>query len=638
MAVVFDDTNEPSGKPSPRLAWRRALRLALFALSCASFSVGGCDCDDKIRQSLSDRGADKRRGDTRKDGDNQPLSSDPTEVEPNDSSTTASPYELTTELRSVLSEISTQKDRDWYTLTTSSDAEQLIELTVDPNEPSLDPVIVLSVGGEELRYDIAGAGEPEVIPVVRFANQRLLLRVEAKAGAGKYAIRFKKRLAGGQIEAEPNDLPAVATRYESPGELEGFHDRPKDVDLYHLVFPEVPDGEVALYAIEVIASRALGERVEFMLTPSGAPIFTSQIEAEGKVSLPNLAITQSRPDLWLKLVGEEKFSRDEPYRIVVRAQREPAAGKFFDAEPNDTAETAQELLMGTEPVQVAGFFHRAEDMDYFTLSLGGDQPPAEAEKQPNKPELEEAPVPTELPEKPGTIGDLFDDGAEKSATPEIVLAPLPQKTPPPHALKLEVVPLKKDLKLVLRWGKPGEERTHLATNAGESIALCNVPLEAGAYPFAIAPQSLGERSADESGKPDYRVVIEDLLAGGEGAEAREIEPNETIEQPDPLPLGGKMTGYLASSADRDVFALDLLTPPSSLTNPAPMTTIELAAHPLDTILKVYDSQGLVLAEQDTGGAGRAEKFSFRLPNGRYYIEVRSKLGSSCKPYTLTARR
>ena len=72
-------------------------------------------------------------------------------------------------------------------------------------------------------------------------------------------------------------------------------------------------------------------------------------------------------------------------------------------------------------------------------------------------------------------------------------------------------------------GAPGKERTHLATTAGESIALCNVPLVAGKYPFAIAPQSLGARPEGADGKPDYRVIVEDLLAGDASSTAREIE-------------------------------------------------------------------------------------------------------------------
>ena len=629
MRLLSGDSNKTDA--TSRHAWRRVLLIALTAC------LGACDCDDKLRKMLSDGKGEQRRGDTRKDGSDQPISSDPTETEPNESSSQASAYELGSELRSVLSEFSTQKDIDWYTITSSED--RLIELTVDPTEPSLDPVIVLSVGGEELRYDIARAGEPEVIPVVLLGSQRLLLRVEAKAGAGKYAIRFKKRLAGGQIESEPNDLPAVATRHEAPGEIEGFHDRPQDTDLYHLVFPEVPEGEVALYAIEVIASRELGERVSFMLAPSGEPIMTSQIDPEGKIALPNLAITKARPDLWLKLEGTEKFSREQPYRVVVRAVKagDRAAGQFFDAEPNDSAEAAQELLMGNDPIQVAGFFHRAEDMDYFALVLGDSEATAAPEGAP----AEEKPEPSKLPDKSEKVQDLFGDDKPTGlgAAPEPSLPPLPVKTPPPHALKLEVKPLRDDLKLVLRWGASGEERTHLATTAGESISLCNVPLSAGKYPFAIAPQSLGDRAEGVDGKPDYRVVIEDLLAGSPEGSAREIEPNETFEQPDALPLGGKVTGYLASSADRDIFALDILaTKGADPLASAPSTTIELAAHPLDTILKVYDDQGLVLAEQDTGGAGRAEKFTFRLPPGRYFVEVRSKLGSSCEPYLLGARR
>lgn len=631
MGLLSGDSSKEN--TPPRKAWRRVMLIALATCLCA------CDCDNKLRKMLSDGSGEQRRGDTRKDGSDQPISSDPTESEPNESASQASAYELGAELRSVLSEFSTQKDIDWYAITSSED--RLIELTVDPSEPSLDPAIVLSVGGEELRYDIAKAGEPEVIPVVALGGQRLLLRVEAKAGAGKYAIRFKKRLTGGQIESEPNDLPAVATRLEAPGEIEGFHDRPQDRDLYHLVFPEVAEGEAALYAIEVLATREFGERVAFMLTPSGEPILTSQIDAQGKVALPNLAITKARPDLWLELKGSEKYSREEPYRVIVRAVQsgDRAAGQYFDAEPNDSADAAQEVVMGADPVQIAGFFHRTEDMDHFALVLGD----VDATGQPEEPlEEKKKPAPVEIPDKPEKVQDLFgeDNSQGEGGAPRLSLPPLPVKTPPPHALKLEVKPLRDDLKLVLRWGAPGKERTHLATTAGESIALCNVPLMAGKYPFAIAPQSLGARPEGADGKPDYRVIVEDLLAGDASSTAREIEPNETIEQPDALPLGGKITGYLASSADRDVFALDILegAPDADPFAPAPPTTIELAAHPLDTILKVYDEQGLVLAEQDTGGAGRAEKFTFRLPPGRYFIEVRSKLGSSCEPYTLGAHR
>ena len=580
-------------------------------LACAALMLGACDCENRIRKLFSDD--DKQRGAETVDSTGQPVSSDPTEQEPNDTPAQATPVVLGAELRAVLASASTSSDVDWFAL--SSPAQPLLlELVVDPKNKGLNPAVVLqTASGQQLRYDVAPAGEPEVVPILSVGARALLFRVEAAAGSGDYALRFRKRLAGGQIEAEPNDDAAMATRLDAPTEIQGFHDRPEDLDLYHLVFPDVPAEGVAIYKVQVRGARGLNQFVELAASSAGAPLFRAQIPPEGSFSLPNLAITAARPDLWLRLSAEGAHSRDEPYTISLTRQPALPPELAVDAEPNDTAQQAQRLVMLPPKLSLVGYLHRPEDADYFSLELGA------SEATPQQPPVKPA---DSLPD----IDAILEDVQAPTG-----LAPLMKKTPPAHLLKITVQAVQEELQLALMWGEGYKQ----VAAAGEPVSVCQLALDAGAFAFSVVPAKWAPTTGSQ---PQYRVIIEDMAgAAGEGGE---VEPNDVIARADRL--GSKTTGVISTPQDRDVFALDiqpLAQPEGELFAPAvPLTTVTLAGHALDLELLVYDASGLSVASKNEGGAGRPETFAFRFAPGRYFFEVRSRSGASCEPYELSVNR
>ena len=521
------------------------------ALSLAAWiGLSGCDdCDDKIRKAVSNRERE-RRGDAREDPDGQPVSSEPREAEPNDGRAQATPVALGAELRAVLAEISTGSDRDWYELRADEDLQ--LELEVDPRDEALDLVVVLDADQTELRYDLAGPGEPEVIPVLGLgpAHPRAV-RVQAKQGAGAYALRFRRRLAGGAIEAEPNDVRAVAQPLQVPGQIQGFYDRPGDRDVLVLELPEAAAQGASVWSLEVDGVDGLSQQLAlYDAVDAEAPALSMSAGPGQSLRLPNLGVRGASKRLWLALSASGGYDRQKAYRVSLSSPPPLGPDQAFEIEPNDHAESAAALALapGAGELTVRGWLHRAGDQDHLVLRLGPQGPEEEgqavesgSETPPDEPSSEQLGA---AEGDPGGI-DVGSLGAAPDPTAEV----FPRKDPPAHLLEMIARPQDASMQLGVDW-RPGtaHARRLQAPAKGEPVSLCHVPLEHGVYPFVVRAQLRPEGLEDDG----YVIEVRDHARGAR-AEGLEIEPNDARDRADPIPKAGKIEGFIASSQDRDVF-------------------------------------------------------------------------------------
>lgn len=596
------------------------LRTRTFVmLASCSLLIGACDYEDKVRKALSDRKKDQRAGKVDKDPQGQPLSSEPREQEPNNTRAQASSIMLGKELRSVLAELPAQSDVDWYVLRAGEPG--LFELTVDAKSEDLDLIAVIDIGKEQLEYNLGGAGEAEVIPIVSLGVDDVVVRIEAKHGAGEYALRFKKRLSAGAIEAEPNDLREFAQLVKLPGELQGFYDRPGDVDYFEFDLSQTSAG--AVYQLEVSALDEVGQRVMLFRDGQVEPMLEQDIGPGQSFRIPNMGLSGGLGGLWLGLAASnDGFSREKPYRLALVPHPPTNPGQVLEIEPNDTPPQEPTVELLDKPVELLGYLHREDDRDVFLVRL----------PQASTPTPVAAPVkaPGEEPssENEALMGALGGDSASASA-----LAGLPEFAPkvrPEHLLELVVTPRAKDtvLGVVMQTGAAARVEQR-ALRAGESVSLCHMPLAAGDYPFTIQPVRLGERA----GGFDYSVRLMDHAASV--SEGIEIEPNNTRGEPDRVELGGSIGGFIATGADEDVYFFEL---PGAVDGPFEKIEVSLGAHPLDLEFSLFDVDGASLGSAQRAGKGGVEKLAISLPPGRYFASVRSRNGATCEPYSLSVKK
>jgi len=275
-------------------------------------AVSGCECEDRVRKAVSNSGDRTRPKDPQK-----PISSDPRELEPNDGRADASPIALDTELRAVLGSIDTGEDVDWFRFTLSGATAALLEVSVEPKSERCDPEVFLGQPGsdESSSYDVSKPGEPEVIPVVSLTDIALELGVRGKQCAGtEYAIRFKRRLSGGALEAEPNDALAAAWPFSAPGELQGFYDRPNDRDVMRVAVPGDAD---AVYTLRLNGMERITQTMEVFSSPSATEHDLALFAPAGRgAEIPNLRLSEGVQELWVAIgATESQYSRDAAWRL-----------------------------------------------------------------------------------------------------------------------------------------------------------------------------------------------------------------------------------------------------------------------------------------------------------------------------------
>ena len=160
-----------------------------------------------MRKALSDGG--DRKGEHI---DVTKKSSTPRDIEPNEQPEAATPIKLTEELRSILGKLERSDDVDWFSLSHDATEPWLLEVIVEPKAAGLDLAIELEIEGQSsgALYNLGGPDAQESIPVLAIEQAAVRLAIRARAGSGDYAVRFKRRLTGGSIEAEPNDVASQA--------------------------------------------------------------------------------------------------------------------------------------------------------------------------------------------------------------------------------------------------------------------------------------------------------------------------------------------------------------------------------------------------------------------------------------------
>jgi hypothetical protein len=162
------------------------------------------------------------------------------------------------------------------------------------------------------------------------------------------------------VEPDPSPPPELP---HVPGRAAGFYDGPGDVDLVRVAAARL----LPIAPVTVEVSPVAGTRPRLrVLDPDGGELtaVTAQRLGDG-VAIPNLGVPDGIRELWLEVSEVDGRTASFPYTLSVHRPEQPAQGRL-EVEPNDTPETAEALEPGTI---VAGFLHRADDVDDFHIDL-----------------------------------------------------------------------------------------------------------------------------------------------------------------------------------------------------------------------------------------------------------------------------
>ena len=619
------------------------MRRAALALFATTLMTSSCDCDDKIRKMISNPG-ERGESESKKLDTGNLGKQGPSEQEPNDFAKQATLLELGGDLRPVVGEIRNETDRDWYALTSRNDETWQVEATVTPRSDRLDPVIRVAMDDAEdaaLTYNTAGPGEPEVIPILSVTPEPTRIYVRGQEGSkGEYELTFKKRLSGGAIEAEPNDEVGAAERFKAPGEIQGFHDRPNDRDVFYVPRKNLT-GEV--FDFEVTSTGYPQEIAVYGQRELETPLLRLQVPPEKAARVPNMKLPGGALGIWIVSSAGESYSRDRSYRLRLLPHSPEAVE--LDAEPNDTDETAQKLALGDE---LAGYLHTPEDVDRFRIYVDGvpkddeGEGAADAGEQPRKTVdagQQEAEKPTDA--GPGSA----KDAGTRDDRPVDPLAEIPEKESPEHLVRVDVTPRKETLRLALVFYDQDEEPVVLeAQEPGEPVTLCNVRRDEGYLDLEIRPLS-SEEGAMTTGF-DYGLQTSDVSE----EDGLEVEPNDTRERADRLTPDLFLLGYITTEKDVDVYAFGIREPepepsaadagdaggsPRSRGSATKRVELRLEGNALNMSFDVLDDEGGVVAQVNRRGVGGDEEIALDLPPGLYYLRVDSERGFNCEPYRLS---
>lgn len=625
-----------------------------------------------MRKALSDGG--DRKGEHI---DVTKKSSTPRDVEPNERPEAATPIKLTEELRSILGKLDRSDDVDWFALSHDATEPWLLEVIVEPKAADLDLAIELEIDGQSsgALYNLGGPDAQESIPVLAIEQAAVRLAIRARAGSGDYAVRFKRRLTGGSIEAEPNDVASQAWPFSAPGEIQGVYDRPGDRDVFAVKLPELapvvakegqlPDDARGVYTVQVSGIDGSPQVVELMTSPDQrVPWATLYVPAGAAAELPNVRPPEGVTMIWAALSGGQGATREQAYRLKWLPYPPLPKGQRLESEPND--EPAAAMSLSPVDALVQGYIHHPKDRDVYTLQLAQVQPAPD--EQPSDKDL------SGVPKKDEKVIDLFDTNKPKPTLteeqeaqlaevvkdaqpieehpdrpPKLVMAAWPTKQAPAFMVDLLVKPLKEELLPQLSWlDGPGRGTTAMSTPLGGSsgakatvAALCAQPLEAQPVTFAVEAKSA---SADLEGAParkpgpDYQLHVRVRKPAAD----EELEPNDDRAGADALALAqtGSLKGIIAREGDVDYFMIDLSEAPKAPDSAGQWlhhVTIELENHPLNLQLMIYDQDGIALTGPEgvnKAGPGGRERFVADWPQGRYFIAVAATSGSLCEPYSL----
>lgn len=133
-------------------------------------------------------------------------------------------------------------------------------------------------------------------------------------------------------------------------------------------------------------------------------------------------------------------------------------------------------------------------------------------------------------------------------------------------------------------------------------------------------------------------VIYTAVLGDTPSDQSELEPNDSLAQANPLSFGNDsavMYGVIGSDRDLDYFRLDA----TAFGGPqdVDIETFDGSATDtcvIDTLVRVFDSAGFLIATDDNGGVGNCSELHLLLDPGVYTIQIVDARGSSPTAYRL----
>lgn len=619
-----------------------------LVLLCGALSLSACDCEDRVRSWVDGRDDQSQREEQVDAG--AKTSSDPVEVEPNDEPDSATRLELTRELRAVRGTTSDPSDVDWFDFRVDTDEPWLLDIDV---ESSADVVAMVDLGAESdipIEWDVQGEGDGEKIQTIAVGREGRRVGVRTKSPAD-YTLRFTRRLSGGALEWEPNDVFGHARPVELPGEMQGFIDRPDDRDIYR-----VRTLEDALTRFEVVGVPGVSLIVRVFDQPDfSQPLASFDVPPGGRSGIPNFFLPRTPdgegPKYYVVVTSASGHSAEKSYRLRA-IQAPPTEGKV-EVEPNDV----RPMRLEDATVELSGRLHSADDVDRFAWGMWEDlvEPGADADADADADagadvgEVEPADIGVGGPDAGSSprVADaglldtglldagLLDTGADASADagttgfdPDALWALLPTKEPPRPIAQLEVEPTVDWLLLGVDWKDDGGEVTARSSVAGAPVRLCARELPTDRFRFAVRS---GEYAPPTQGaQGGYRVTVTTPAPDN-----LENEPNDTSAEADRLDT--ERTGYLGTTDDVDVWGTVVVPPDSD--DPYATTRFEalLRARDHDLVVELRDQEGGVIARVDRAAAGQGERVAVDLPGGLYYLHVRTKVAGSCEPYTISLK-
>lgn len=652
------------------------------------FCIGGCQCEQKIREWVNESTRSSRQIDDEPDAETEDSVDD---REPNDTREQAVDIELTDSLEPIQGTIAKPGDLDWYRLTTRSDKTWVLDFQIVPSGAdagtSLTPYALLTTQSAEsdddpYRYETRETSDGVSVARVEVGSDPVWLGVGGEADTtGRYEIDIQKRLSAAAVEREPNDRPDRPTAISYPGEVQGFFDREGDVDLYKI---PTQNKAASVHRFQLSPTGVQPYRVQiYENDPDGAPFATFRVPTDDRLAIPNLELPVARSDVWFRVTpltpeSLENSSDDSPsnsdvetpdagekqlpdptasYRI--RLIRHPPAKSFvIESEPNDSSEGGFRVELG-RPLR--GYLHGADDRDVFRVAVG--EPPERTDAGVGDAGEEPTDTDNTGTREPDT-GGKPDVGADRAADP---YAALPDKETPENLVQVGVKTLRENRPVRIDLlGHSADPSTYASAITDESgrATVCNVPIEEGFVEVAVSRPS-DAKSTGLSRGYDYQLASVDMLSEIDDVE---IEPNDRRARADRL--RNRRTGFITGESDRDVYAFRVGGPPEEKPSSASETSenarprgnadagqsdtdegatdsqtsaprgltevsLELSVQQLDLKLELTDSTGAPIANIDRAGTASDERTRLDLPDGVYFLTVTSRRGGACKPYTLS---
>lgn len=600
MAAVQATSLEASRTKMTGRNTHRVLWLPLLA----GLLLGGCDCENRIRKAISDPGrrtpgaADQADVSERGGTPGASQGSEPREVEPNDTRATATRQELSRDARPMIGSLSATEDQvDWFLVGAARD--ELVEIVATPQQRELDiELSIISSDDTPLIYDLEGAGAGEVVPYARIrAGEPLTLRVRRKSGEGEYLLEYRRHMSAGELEAEPNEIWSDALRLAGASTIQGFYDRPGDVDRFVL------SASQRSYGVALSGADGLEQRLAIYL---GDDLVWEGLLDKGRqqVSIPNLA-PQREWRVEVSAPGEKSFSREKPYTLQVLEHGTLGAQEVLEVEPNDLPVTAGEVNYDktlANPLKVIGYLHDANDVDVLRFPIDRGEGMMRMK--------------------------LTDRRMEKGG----------------EGKRSEGV-------LSMRVGQPVEGApSHVMAPGEQILEHCELitpqMLAAGEFDVSVGLQS------GASSRSSTRALFE-MMKGGEDYTLEVWRDDSGVRK------GAAQQGASSGSSMREAVLLDawqedaieqsdhLLEPGAAKWygfDVAPtqgadqLVTVSVDRHALDLMLELVDDEGGLVASMQASGKGGEERGELRLPSGRYFVKVTAREGASCDAFTLRLKR